>query len=238
MLWLNLSLFLAIGLYFALLLILVFILSPKRRRYLKNKNGYEDNLHILVMSRQILLFFLPLMLSVTFLGAVFTLEQLLPLLVLGLTINIFWIIQLPLLTKAQLFIDFSVGDLDHFNSNLLLKPSNERLIYTRIYNMGFSTLKNATVLIYFGNDFEIIPCTDAKYKGLDFEKKFTIQKQHSGAIFTPKDNFQTLVPQEWFLFPVIIKTPKELLDNSKFTIQFYSENSWGLTKYIATIKTK
>ena len=84
--------------------------------------------------------------------------------------------------------------------------------------MGFSTLKNATVLIYFGKGFNVIGFKDSRYRDLDFEKMFTIQKCNSGVLFTPKDNFQTIVPQEWYLFPVIVKTPKKVLD--KIEVQF------------------
>jgi hypothetical protein len=175
------------------------------------------------------------MLSIAILGVSFASNQLLSLFVLGLSINVFWVVQLPLLTKAQLLIDFGIDTVEKFDSKISLNTSSEHIIYTRIYNLGFSTLKNATVLFYFGRDFEIIPFSDLRYRGLDFEKRFTIQKGNSGVLFTPKDNYQTIPPQEWFLFPVIIKTPKHELD-SRAEIQFYSENSWGLTKYPASIK--
>lgn len=242
MLGLTLSSFFAVGFYFILILILAFILSPKRRRYLKRKSGYEDNLHILVISRQILLFFLPLMLSITFLGVPFTLEQLLPLLVLGLSINIFWIIQLPLLTKAHLLIDFGVDQINDFDSNITLTPKTKHVIYIRIYNLGFSTLKNGTVLVYFGDQFEkskcyIIPSNNEEYDKLEFKKCFSIQKAHAGVSFSPKENFLTMPPQEWFVFPVIVEISDCELD-SKVEVQFYSENSWGVTKYHALIKTQ
>ena len=208
----------AIGFYFILLTILVFILSPKKRYDFRGKKGYEKNLHIFVLIRQLLLFLLPLMLSIVVFGVSFVSNQLLSLVVLGVSINVFWVVQLPLLTKANLFVDFSVDNIEKFDSRIEVNADKEHLIYTRIYNMGFSTLKNATVLIYFGKGFNVIGFKDSRYRDLDFEKMFTIQKCNSGVLFTPKDNFQTIVPQEWYLFPVIVKTPKKVLD--KIEVQF------------------
>jgi hypothetical protein len=242
MLELELLSFFAVGIYFAILLLLAFILSPKRRRHFKGKSGYENNLHILVIFRQVFLFFLPLMLSITFLGVAFTLEQLLSLLVLGLSINVFWIIQLPLLTRAQLFVDFSVDQLNDFDTNIILTPKTKHVIYGRIYNLGFSTLKNGTVLIYFGDQFEkskcnIIPSDKEEYSNLEFRRRFGIQKAHAGVSFSPKENFLTMPPQEWFIFPIIVEISDCELD-SNIEVQFYSENSWGVTKYHAQIKTQ
>src|SRR3990170_7932723 len=98
--WLSVLMIYAIGFYFKLLTILVFILSPMKRRDFRGKNGYESNLHIFVLIRQILLFLLPLMLSIVVLGVSFASDQLLSLVILWLSINVFWVVQLPLLTKA------------------------------------------------------------------------------------------------------------------------------------------
>jgi len=228
--------------YFALLIILIFLLSPKIRRKMKDKSDYERNLHGLVLFRQILLFFLPLMLSVAIFGVSFASDQLLSLVVLGLSINVFWVVQLPLLTKAQLSIDFSVDQINDFDSGITLTPKTKQTIYTRIYNLGFSTLKNGTVLMYFGDQFEkskcrIIPSDNKEYDKKEFKKRFSIQKAHAGVSFSPRENFLTMPPQEWFVFPVIVEISDCKLD-SKVEVQFYSENSWGVTKYNALIKTK
>jgi hypothetical protein len=228
--------------YFALLIILIYLLSPKIRRKMKDKSDYERNLHSLVLFRQILLFFLPLMLSVAVFGVSFVSDQLLSLVVLGLSINVFWVVQLPLLTKAQLSVDFSVDQITDFDSSIMLVPRTKQVIYLRIYNLGFSTLKNGTVLMYLGDQFEkstcrIIPSDDPEYDKLDFKKSFRIQKTHAGVSFSPKENFLTMPPQEWFVFPVIVEISHCELD-SKVEVEFYSENSWGVTKYHAPIKTK
>jgi len=228
--------------YFALLIILIFLLSPKIRRKMKDKSDYEQNLHSLVLFRQILLFFLPLMLSVAIFGVSFAFDQLLSLVVLGLSINVFWVIQLPLLTKAHLSVDFSVDQITDFDTGIKLVPKAKHVIYMRIYNLGFSTLKNGTILMYLGDQFEknncrIIPNNDPAYDKLDFKKSFRIQKAHAGVSFTPNDNFITIPPQEWFVFPVIVEISECELD-SEVEVEFYSENSWGVTKYHAPIKTK
>jgi hypothetical protein len=101
--------------------------------------------------------------------------------------------------------------------------------------LGFTTLKNAVFLIYFGEGFEIVPYDDARYVQLDFSKHFSVQKGNCGVAFMPThNNYQSLPPQEWFLFPVIIKSPKSQV-RPNVEIQVYSENSWGLTKYQALI---
>lgn len=204
--------------YFTSLIILVYLLSPKIRRKLKDKSDYERNLHSLVLFRQILLFFLPLMLSVAIFGVSFVSDQLLSLVVLGLSINVFWVVQLPLLTKAQLSVDFSVDQINDFDSNIILTPKTKHVIYTRIYNLGFSTLKNGTVLIYFGDQFEkskcrIIPSNKEEYDKLEFKKRFSTQKAHAGVSFSPKENFLTMPPQEWFVFPVIVEISQCELDS-------------------------
>jgi len=38
-------------------------------------------------------------------------------------------------------------------------------------------------------------------------------------------------PQEWFLFPVILKTKEPL--KQQINLQLYSESSWGITKHYA-----
>ncbi len=221
--------------YFNFLILLLIILSSKARLWLKTDKKYEDNLHILVLFRQILVFLFPVMFCWVVFGSSFVISQLTSLFVLGLSINVFWLIQLPLMTKAKLYIDFSVDSIKDFNKKIILKTDTEHLIYTRIYNLGFHTLKNALILIYFREGFEIIPHNDPKYDILDFKKTFTIQKCNYGASFSPLQNFQTMPPQEWFLFPLIVKTPKDNLDRD-IEIQVHSENSWGIAKYPAKVE--
>jgi hypothetical protein len=234
--------FFVLGMYFTLLIILAFILSPKKRRDFKGKTGYEEALHVLVISRQILLFLLPLMVSFAVFGVSFTSDQLLSLVILGLSINVFWVTQMPLLTKAQLAVDFSVDQLTDFHEGIILVPKTKQVIYLRIQNLGYSTLKNGTILLYLGDQFEknkcqIIPSSNSAYDELDFKKTFRIQKAHAGVSITPNDNFITIPPQEWFVFPVLVEISDCEL-NSQVEVEFYSENSWGITKYHASIETK
>jgi hypothetical protein len=242
MIWLNGLMIYLTGVYFALLLILIYLLSPKITRKFKYKQNYKENLYKLVLTRQILLFFLPLAIALAFFGVSFTSNQLLSLIILGLSINVFWVVQLPLLTKANLSIDFAVDQIDDFESGITLTQKTKQVVYIRIYNLGFSTLKNGTVLIYFGDQFEkskckIIPSDNEEYEKKDFKKRFSIQKAHAGVVFSPKENFITMPPQEWFVFPVIVEVPECELD-STLEVQFYSENSWGVTHHRAPIKTK
>ena len=165
-------------------------------------------------------------------------EQSLSLIVLGLSINIFWIVQLPLVTKANIVVDFRIGESGDFKTDELALDADTRYtIYTRIYNAGYSILKNFVVLVYFQKGVTIIHFNNGEYKTLDFVKEFTVQKCQCGVVFTPLKNFQTIPPQEWFLFPIILETSKNSLTQD-ITVQLYSESSWGVTERITKIKIK
>ena len=64
------------------------------------------------------------------------------------------------------------------------------------------------------------------YEGLDFAKNFSVQKCQCGALFSPKHNFQSIPQKEWFVFPVILTTQKDKLEQ-EITVLFSSDNSWG-----------
>jgi len=231
--------------YFAVLGVLVLLLLPRIRKELYllpplprklKKLDYEPKVHYFVISRQILLFFFPFCVGLAIFGFDLIKQQLTSLFVLGLSLNVAWVAYLSMVTKARLYIDFAVDELKgDLKPEITLDAESEHIVYTRIYNLGFTTLKNAVVLIYFGKGFEIVPNDDGRYKQLDFNKHFSVQKGNCGVAFMPThENYQSLPPQEWFLFPVIVKTPKWQIDRN-IEIQLYSENSWGLTKYPATI---
>lgn len=232
-LWIVVTVFV----YFAFLGTSIGLLLPPVRNAARSRRLYEKNLHFVVIMRQILLFFAPTAFSVVIFDAPTVAQQLTALFALGLSIVVFWAAVFPQLTKAQFFVDFRVDNVGEFKPQIVLSAKTEHLIVTRIYNMGFGTLKNAMVLLYFGHDFEIVPFKDSKYRELDFEKEFTIQKENCGALFTPKTNYQTIPPQEWFLFPVIVKAPNAS-QSCQITLQFASENSWGLTERHIAVQIK
>jgi hypothetical protein len=187
---------------------------------------YEKHLHLLVILRQVLLFLAPIgFFSVIDFSIV--LEYFLGLVLLGLSLVVFVSIQLPLLMKAHVLATFKIGD-DVYNSTILFESGKETLVEARIYNLGYITYKNFAVVFYFGPDFEIVPYDNEKYCDLDFEKKFGVQKKHGGAFFSPKDISLTIPPQEVFIFPIYVKVPKEK-KQGRVHIEFYSENSWGMT---------
>jgi hypothetical protein len=227
----------ALLVYFFFLSISIYFLWPPIRNKLRPIRRYKKNLHYTVIARQILLFFAPTAFAALVLDSPTVSQQLTALFALGLSIEVFWIAVFPQLTKAQLFIDFRVDNIGDFTPEIILAANTEHLVATRIYNMGFSTLKNAMVLLYFGSGFEIVPFANSKYRGLDFEKEFTIQKENCGVLFVPTKNYQTIPPQEWFLFPVIVKSPNVKQD-CKITLQFASENSWGLTEHHIKVQIK
>jgi hypothetical protein len=174
------------------------------------------------------------------------LKQFPALIALGLSIIIFWIVELPLLTKADISVTFGVDDgnaiaEEDYVSKIVLDPEKENIVNTRVQNLGFSTLKNAVVEIYFGDTgLDVVPCDDPRYSRLDFPKKFSIQKTHCGILFTPKHNFQTIPPQEVLVFQTIVRVLKNIQKGEvkigKAEIQFSSENSWGIKKVKAPIE--
>ena len=229
-----------LGSYFGLLIALIcFLLKPfrlhwyRKKEYNKRKSRFEEKIHTFFWVRQLLFLFFPLMLSILVLGFFKSGEQLLAILsdhllsmiVLGLSVNVFWIIQLPLVTKANLVIDFSVDKIGDFNENkITLTADSKHVVYTRIYNAGYSILKNCVILIYFEKNVEIIPSAHPTYDQYDFVKQFNIQKGQCGVLFDPLKNFQTVPPQEWFVFPVVLKTSKNE-DEQDITVLFNSESS-------------
>lgn len=231
--------------YYIILLQFIYFLLPQIRRNLKETVFFEKHLHYFVIIRQALLFFAPLAISVSIMGLTFTSQQLTSLFVLGLSINVFWVVQWPLLTKAHILVTFTSKTLsdaeadegydEKFSSKIIFEAEKITLVKAAIYNLGFSTYKNATVLIYFGKHFKIIPCDDEEFgprlKKLDFSKCFSLQKRHGGIAFAPKENCISIPPQEVFLFPVYLHVPASVPKEERWiTVQFYSENSWGMTE--------
>lgn len=257
----DLIIWLCVIIYFvALIHLICFTLPSIRKRHKSFKpypprkegeNFYEKNLQFFVLFRQILLFFLPLALGAIVLGDNVS-SQFSSLFVLGLSLNVFWVVQLPLLAKANLHITFASKPLDENSINdnspneeyrdwLEIDPSKENCVACAIYNLGFHTYKNALVLLYFGKEIEIIPCNDDKLKDrldkLDFNKKYRVQKRHGGAAFNPKDNYLTIPPKEVFIFPIFVRV-KETPIREKVTIEFSSETSWGKTVTEIPMKLK
>lgn len=185
---------------------------------------YEMKLHYLVSGRQILLFLFPT--AVLMVSA--KLEYVITSLILGLSILIFVSIQLPLLMKAHLLISFRIDDGEwSLSSRIDLRSGKTTKVEFAIRNLGFSTYKNSTIIIYFRKDFKIVPCDNLRYKDLDFKKEFHVQKIHGGVAFNPKDNPLTIPPQEVFIFPMYVKVPNKE-EEREMTIEFFSENTWGM----------
>lgn len=164
------------------------------------------------------------------------LEHFIASLVLGLSILIFVSTQIPLLMKAHLLINFTV-DGKGSGSRINFRSGETHTVEVLIRNFGFSTYKNFVAKIYFGPDFKIIPYNHSKYKDLDFKKEFSIQKKHGGAMFTPKETFLTIPPQEVYIFPLIIKAPDEGKEY-RLHIEFNAENTWGMNVIYKTIFVK
>ena len=228
--------------YFSALVCFVYYLLPSVRKKEKLKMGgvksgenfYEKNLHYFVVARQAMMFFLPFALAETvatiFYDSSAISSQLTTLFVLGLAINVFWVTQLPSLTKANILVTFTSKPIDEnpdndedinevYEENLKIKSDRINKVVCAVYNLGFSAYKNAMIIIYLGKEFEIFPLNDPKYgerlKRLDFSKSFTVQKKHGGAAFTPNHNFLTIPSKEVFLFPMFVRLAENVPKNKK-----------------------
>jgi len=189
---------------------------------------YETQLHNLVLTRQVLSFLLPTAFLVVLLPpASLEPEHFLGSFVFGLSILIFMSMQLPSLMKAQLHIAFRIDG--KYARTIKLESGRTHKVECEILNLGFHTYKNFTIKFYYGKKFKIVPSDYRGYKDLDFKKQFSIQKRLGGVMFTPKDNFLTIPPQEVYIFPMYVTAPKEK-GEYKLKILFNAENTWGMNE--------
>ena len=108
-------LIITVSAYFAIFGASFILLFPLVRRFLSDNKKYERNLHYIVITRQVCIFLMPLMFALAFIGSSFAFGQLTPLILLGLSINVFWFLQMPQLTLAHIEVDYSVDTLNCFN---------------------------------------------------------------------------------------------------------------------------
>jgi len=243
--------------YLVIVALFLFFLCPPVRKYLYEKwhetkyfqfivDRYEGHLHALVVLRLILLSLAPIMVSLVTFRLHTTINQLFTLVLMGVSIAAFWVVELPLLTKANIDVTFAtaLSNDANFNDQIFrwrprwlseatFMPEKEHFLVVRVYNLGFHTYENASVTVYPPKEFEIIP-NDKKYANIDFFKPFKVQKSYNGVRFTPTDdNFQSIPPQESLLFPILLKLPERASNqnvNAKIVTEFSSDNSWGITK--------
>lgn len=258
---------LIVGVYTAILGLFLFFLSPPIRRRLNESSErherylhfiadrYEGCLHALVVLRLVFLSLAPFMFSLFVFRFNATINQLLTLVFMGVSIVAFWVVELPLLTKASIEVTFATALSNDINLNnqiykrkfwsseAAFEPEKEHFLVVRVYNLGFHTYENATVTIYLGTEFNIIPNDekhDSTYAKIDFLKPFKIQKSYNGVRFTPSDdNFQSIPPKGCLLFPILLISPKHAPnkdENAKIETQFTSDNSWGMTQILKPYK--
>ena len=105
------------------------------------------------------------------------------------------------------------------------RVSQRILVFVHITNLGLTAFKNCVVSIVFPEGFTIVG--DLRlYKGVDFAKKFVIQKKNQCIQFLPNDNYMTFPPCNNLIFPIWIKTPKEA-GKYKVKTTLSSESTWG-----------
>jgi len=137
--------------------------------------------------------------------------------------------------KAHIRVTFNIDG--KWTRRINLRPGQTHKVEVAIQNLGFSTYKNFVAKFYYGKEFKILPNNYRGYKDLDFRKEFSIQERHGGIMFTPKENFLTIPPQEVYVFPMYVKTPKEEKEY-KLKIEFNAENTWGMNEVFIPIVVK
>lgn len=102
------------------------------------------------------------------------------------------------------------------------------LLFVRITNLGLATFKDCVFSVVFPEGFEIIEDTRL-YSGIDFEKKFSLQRKNRCIQFLPNDNYITFPPCNHLVFPIWVNTPKKT-GKYKISCSLSSESAWGEEK--------
>lgn len=90
-----------------------------------------------------------------------------------------------------------------------LKPNKEQLIWVMLHNNGRVIKDHWFVNVDFEKGFGPIDIEKTSFKDVDFVKEYSIQKKYNVANFNSSD-FSPLFPyDETFIFPIVVKTPKD-----------------------------
>lgn len=204
---------------------------------------YENGLRNMYILRLCLSFFLPISIAFVF---SFNLDSnlILSLLVMGLGLVAFSIVELPSLTKPHVFTSvleeckaknfrckYEENKFCKARENRLEIAIGERIIFFRLQNLSLHTLKNCTVWFTFPKNFKISEIQT--WKNVDFFKKYSVQKCNNAAKFSPTDNYLSISPNDCLVLPieVDVEKPDDDWKNHTIGIQIASETTWGTTDY-------
>jgi len=261
--WINIASPQMVGSIIVFFSVIMFILTinPVRKRFYAlsfehrwkkiRKIGeiYENGLRKMYILRLCLSFFLPV--SIAFISP-FVLDSnlILSLLVMGLGLVAFSIIELPSLTEPHIFTsviegcqaknfkcEYKEGKSCKARENRLeISIKEKRIIFFRLQNLSLHTLKNCTVWFTLPENFKISEIQARK--NVDFFKKYSIQKRNNAVKFSPTDNYLSVSPDDCLVFPIEaeVEKPNDNWKSHRIEIQIASETTWGTYKYPFPIK--
>ncbi len=215
----------------------------KYGRLRKIGNYYEKHLHKLYLIRLLCTFLAPVALGVLLYSNT-NQDFLLNLILIGFALLTFSFIELPALTRANIFI----SQIENCNGNLkcIYKENNsckaresyvylnlqeERVFMFRLQNLSLHTLKNCKVWFTFPNNFEIKEVD----KNEDFYKHFILQRRNNACFFPSHEGF-TISPSDCFVFPINLKLLKKGEKTDKVYVQFSCDTTWGTSESSFKIK--
>lgn len=159
--------------------------------------------------------------------------------ILGITLIVFFYIQVPTMRKPSIYVTALKSLGGEFerrpHPTLCLRSGAEELILFDISNLGINFYKNCCVWFSFPKDFELIGYNEKTYGQIDFKKGFVIQKRNTAAIFSPDKNYQSIAPTNELAFPIKVKTPREKTENKEVMISVQCENRFGEAKKLIKI---
>ena len=241
--WVNIATLqmLLISLLIAFVIVFLITFKPVRRAFYKGsfqnrhktirKIGlwYEDNLHKLYLTRLALTFLLPIALGILLFSNT-NQDFLLNLLLIGIALLTFSFIELPVLTKANLFlsqIEDCIGQLNCIYKEgisckakeeyLLMQPGDERVVMFRLQNLSLHSLKNCVFWFNIPKNFEVLAINPPDK--IDFYKPYSIQKRNNTCMFTFENGF-SISPNDCAVFPIKLKLIKNNNDADKITFNY------------------
>jgi hypothetical protein len=248
--WINIASWQMLLILIIVLSSLFFVLtfSPIRRRLyqlsfqskhkISRKIGqwYENNLHNIYITRLALTFLFPIAVGVLWFSNT---DQgfLLNLLLIGVALLTASFVELPVLTKAHLFLSQIEDCLGEFKCTykegisckarerkLVMLPGEDRIVLFRLQNLSLHTLKNCVVWFVFPRNFEIQKVS--KQSTVDFGKPYSIQTRNNACMFNLEPSL-SISPNDCAVFPIKLKLIRNGNDTDRITVQLSSESTWG-----------
>lgn len=156
-------------------------------------------------------------------------DQLLSCIILGIALVGFSSSYAPRLMKPLISIGFLPAKNSSYEQKLArsicLRAGKPNLLWFQITNLGVNFYENCTCWITFPTKFSIIK-KPARYKGLDFLKRFEFQRKNNCVMFLPTKNYMSIAPFNRLVLPIWVKASGEK-GKHQIQIGLASETRWG-----------